>query len=318
MHKPDVWVGLDWGDAAHELCLWADGEDPVSLRVPHTAAGRAEMKARLGACGVVRGIAVETPRHLIVAELLDAGFVVYPVNPKMAKAWRDAWKVQPSKTDRIDAKVLADGLRHRHAHLRPLVPDARRLAAATPQKLVGFLKIHRLPLTAERQAMIDARRHVRGTPDAALFSSLPGAGPKIAPRLLAAFGADRERYDSADALNRLGGTVPVTSITGKRKPAVVFRRACRKQLRATLHQWAGCTLSRSAWARAFYDRARAGGQDHALALRNLAAKWLKILYRMWQDRRPYDEATYLNALIRHGSPLVDYMNQNREARSACG
>lgn len=140
-------------------------------------------------------------------------------------------------------------------------------------------------------------------PDSSLFDSLPGAGPKLAPRLLSHFGADRSRFDSADALEQLSGTSPVTLQSGRSK-TVTMRRQCQKAFRNTLHLWAFQTTLYCGWARAFYARARRAGQGHALALRNLARKWLGILYRMWRDRRPYDEGRYLTALIRHGSPLV--------------
>jgi hypothetical protein len=140
-------------------------------------------------------------------------------------------------------------------------------------------------------------------PDAALFRSLPSAGPKLAPRLLASFGSDRERYPDAGAVQALGGAVPLTRQSGGKKD-VLFRWACRKDFRTTLHLFAFGTLRHSPWARAYYDRARGRGQSHALALRNLAAKWLKIIFRMWQTRTPYHEALYLRSLREHGSPLA--------------
>ena len=57
-------------------------------------------------------------------------------------------------------------------------------------------------------------------------------------------------------------------------------------------------------ARRYYDQQRGRGNDHHAALRSLAFKWMRILFRCWQDRTPYDEARYLDALRRHGSPLV--------------
>jgi len=143
-------------------------------------------------------------------------------------------------------------------------------------------------------------------PDAALFRSLPAAGPKLAPRLLASFGSDRSRFPHAGALQALSGSVPLTRQSGAKKD-VLFRWACRKDFRTTLHLFAFGTLRESTWARAYYDRARGRGQSHALALRNLAAKWLKIIFRMWQTRTPYDETRYLQSLRNHGSPLAQLL-----------
>ena len=39
-------------------------------------------------------------------------------------------------------------------------------------------------------------------------------------------------------------------------------------------------------------------------MRALAFKWQRILFRCWQDQRPYDEAKYEAALRKHSSPLV--------------
>ena len=123
------------------------------------------------------------------------------------------------------------------------------------------------------------------------------------------FGTQRERYASARSVQQLAGCVPVTQQSGKSKK-VKFRRACRRDFRNTLHWFAQVSLRTSPWARAFYDRARERGQSHALALRNLAAKWVKIIYRMWLTHTPYNEGLYLASLIRHRSPLIQEIQSN--------
>ena len=52
------------------------------------------------------------------------------------------------------------------------------------------------------------------------------------------------------------------------------------------------------------DNSDAKGRSHHAAVRGLAFKWIRILYRCWQTRTPYDESTYLQALKRRGSPLL--------------
>ena len=143
-------------------------------------------------------------------------------------------------------------------------------------------------------------------PDAPIFDSLPGVGPKLGPRLLAHFGTRRDRYESARALQELSGTVPVTRESGNHRE-VRMRRACQKRFRNTMHFTAFCSLERSAWARAFYDQAKDRGDSNALALRKLGAKWINIIYRMWQEGSDYDEGKYLTSLIRHGSPLIEHI-----------
>ncbi len=143
-------------------------------------------------------------------------------------------------------------------------------------------------------------------PDYKLFSPLPGAGPTYAPRLLAAMGEDRERFGAAAELQRCSGIAPVTQRSGQ-KTWVHWRWKCPKFLRQTFVEWAAQTINKSAWAGAYYRQQRAKGSSHQAAVRALAFKWIRILYRCWQDRVPYDESKYLEALRRRGSPLLKYL-----------
>ena len=152
-------------------------------------------------------------------------------------------------------------------------------------------------------------------PDAALFSSLPGAGPKLAPRLLSHFGTDRTRFANATGLQALSGTVPITKKSGK-GGGPHFRWACQKGFRNTMFLFAFTSLRASPWARAFYDRARSRGKSHAEALRMLGAKWLKIIYRMWADHTLYDERLYTASLVRHQSPVVAWINKPPKVENA--
>lgn len=140
-------------------------------------------------------------------------------------------------------------------------------------------------------------------PDAFIFRSLPGAGPALTPRLLAAFGTQRERYTSAAELSAFSGIAPVVERSGKQE-WIHFRWACPKFLRQSFHEWAGHSMEKSAWARAYYNQQRAKGNDHHAAVRALAFKWIRIIFRCWKDRKPYDEAIYMRALRTHGSPLA--------------
>jgi transposase len=147
------------------------------------------------------------------------------------------------------------------------------------------------------------KRVFKTHPDAALFASLPGAGPTFAPRLLAALGTQRERFPSVGSLQMYLGIAPVTERSGK-SLWVHWRWSCPTFLRQSIVEWAGMSRRYSVWAEAFYREQRERGKTHNAATRALAFKWLRIVYRCWQDRRPYDEATYLKALQRRGSPLL--------------
>jgi len=144
-------------------------------------------------------------------------------------------------------------------------------------------------------------------PDHDLFASFPGAGKVLAPRLSVAFGTDRSRYESADEVQRLTGIAPITKRSGK--ALLVYRRFARpKFMHQTFVEFAWQTIFRSPWARAFYNQYRQGGSDHYAALRALAFKWLRIIYRCWIDRARYDEQKYQMTLSRRGSPLARVLN----------
>jgi transposase len=139
-------------------------------------------------------------------------------------------------------------------------------------------------------------------PDHALFDGLPGAGEALAPRLATAFGSDRDRYDRAEEVQKFSGVAPVTEKSGKTK-WVHWRMACPKFVRQTFHEFAAASCKKSLWARAYYEQQRKRGADHHAAVRSLAYKWIRILYRCWKDGVPYDEQVYLQSLQRHRSPL---------------
>ena len=140
-------------------------------------------------------------------------------------------------------------------------------------------------------------------PDFFIFDSLPGAGAVLAPRLLAAFGSQRERYGNAGEVQAYSGIAPVMERSGKKK-WVHCRIACPKFLRQSFHEWAGHSIARSVWARSYYQQLRSRGKGHHAAVRALASKWIRILFRCWKDRVAYDESRYLATLARRGSPLA--------------
>ena len=140
-------------------------------------------------------------------------------------------------------------------------------------------------------------------PDFFIFESLPGAGAVLAPRLLAAFGSQRERYTSAEEVQTYSGIAPVMKRSGKKK-WVHFRWACPKFVRQSFHEWAGHSIAHSQWARSYYQQQRKRGKGHHAAVRGLAFKWIRIVFRCWKDRAVYDESRYLTTLAKRNSPLT--------------
>jgi len=134
----------------------------------------------------------------------------------------------------------------------------------------------------------------RNHPDRGIMESFPGAGPALEPRMIAAVGSRRERFESADSIARFSGIAPVKEASGKQL-WIHWRWTCPKFIRQTFHEWAACSIRTCQWAREHYDRQRAKGKGHHAAIRSLAFKWIRIFYRCWRDRVPYSEEKYLKA-----------------------
>ncbi len=121
--------------------------------------------------------------------------------------------------------------------------------------------------------------------------------------LAAAFGEDRQRFQSAAEVQRYSGIAPVTERSGNTS-WVHWRWACPNFVRQTFVEWAEKTVHHSFWAGVYYRQQRSKGASHYTAVRALAFKGIRILYRCWQSRAPYDESLYLKALQRRSSNLV--------------
>ncbi len=187
----------------------------------------------------------------------------------------------------------------------PLTTDE---AIIVPNELLIKAMISQLQmvLSAIREFDEEIALRAKAHADFALFDSFPAAGKAMAPRLMVAFGDQRERYTCADEVEKYSGIAPVTIRSGNQY-SVVWRWRCPKFLRQTFVEWASLSIHESFWAQAYYEQKRAQGKSHQAAVRALAYKWIRIMYRCWQDRRPYDESTYLQALHRRGSPLFKYL-----------
>ena len=172
----------------------------------------------------------------------------------------------------------------------------RRLALA----LVAQLKALEKHLTEYRKAIeVLFAQH----PDHDIFGSLPGAGSKIAPRLAAEVGDNRQRFPEPQSLQTYAGTAPVTKQSGK-SLHVQFRRSCNKHLRAAVNFLADHSREKCTWAQVYYEHKRKQGKSHSTALRCLGQRWLNILWKMWQTRTTYNEALHTRNQVGHGSWVV--------------
>lgn len=105
--------------------------------------------------------------------------------------------------------------------------------------------------------------------DARIFAGLPGAGKRLAPKLLAEWGDNRALYDSFSSVQALAGTSPVAFQSGKYNKAR-RRTSCVKPFRNALYEFAWCSVRWEPWAKEYYYRKRKEGKSHHVAIRSLA------------------------------------------------
>src|SRR5215467_5403352 len=199
----------------------------------------------------------------------------------------------------------ADVIATRIQAIKSAIPLTTDEGVIAPNALLVQALVAQLRVTLQAIADFDTAiaQRAQSHPDFSLFQALPGAGPVFAPRLLVAFGEQRARYGSAAELQKYAGIAPVTERSGK-QAWVHWRLQCPKFLRQTFVEWAAESTRHSFWAQVYYQQQRAKGKAHQAAVRALAFKWIRILYRCWQDRTPYDESVYLQALNRRSAPLL--------------
>jgi transposase len=145
-------------------------------------------------------------------------------------------------------------------------------------------------------------------PDAHLFTSLRGAGKALAPRLLCAFGSQRDRWEDADSVASFSGIAPITRKSGKSR-GVRRRYACPKFLRQTFHEFADRARLYCPWSRARYLLLRDRGMKHNAAVRKIARSWIRILFRVWKTRVPFDCDRYIAKLKQRCPEIIPYLEQ---------
>ena len=231
--------------------------------------------------------------------------------------WDCLEKLQRESPAEIEACYRAQHCNHPKLIADRLALIAKAIPLTTDQAIIDSGRLLVRSLAAQLLALIDPLRQydqqlaalMEQHADAAIFQSFPGAGDALAPRLLAAFGTDRDRMENATDMQCLSGIAPLVRQSGKTRH-VLRRHACNKFLRQTFHEFAQHSLARSAWAKAYYDLLRSRGAKHHAAVRGLAFQWIRILYRCWKQRTLYNETHYLLHLIQRQSPLLKFIAPN--------
>ena len=196
----------------------------------------------------------------------------------------------------------------RLAELRVAVPLTTDGAVLNSSLLLVKVLITQLRTVLDALAEYD--RHIEALcqthAEYELFASLPGAGPVYAARLTAALGTDRSRWRSADELLCFTGIAPAIERSGK-QTWIRWRYFCPKFLRQSFHEYAAESIHHSFWAKGYYNMQRLKGKGHHAAVRALAFKWVRIIWKCWQSRTAYNEVLYLESLRRTSSPLLKFI-----------
>ena len=244
------------------------------------------------------------PQALTLVGDLDTDLAVAFLN-----RWPDVLALKATQPSAIQHFYYAHNLRRPellHGRLQfiqqavALTPEAARVRVAVLQLrcLLDQLRAFRKHI-----ALLDTeiKTGFAAHPQAALFRELPGAGPALAPRLCVAFGTLRTLYPDPASLQKHAGVAPVREKSG---PSLWthWRGLAPTFLRQSFVEWAAQTAVYSAWAKIYYQRMKARGKGHHAILRALAFKWIRVLWKCWQTRTPYDETHYLKQLVHRKSP----------------
>jgi hypothetical protein len=206
-----IFTGVDWAEAHHDVCVMAgDGRVLEQRRVSHSVAGIGELHALVAAHageGEPVAVGIEAGRGLVVAALLAAGYQVYAVNPLASARYRDRHSTSGAKSDRGDAKVVADLVRtDRHNH-RQVAGDS---------DLAEAVKV----LARAHQSAIWSRQRQA--------SALRSALREYYPAALAAFGTGLADSDAAAVL-AMAPTPEAGRALSRSKIAAALRRAGRQR-----------------------------------------------------------------------------------------
>jgi transposase len=185
----------------------------------------------------------------------------------------------------------------------PLTSDSVIIASSVI-KVKGTIKLLRVIIEQTEDLEQQIEQLYDQHKDKEIFDSLPGAGKALGPRLLVAMGSDRDRYNSALEIQEYSGIAPVTRQSGNTR-TVQRRYGCPVFLKQTFHEHAHWSIRKCEWAKAYYSKLRKAGKGHNAAIRSLAYKWIRIIFKCWKDGKPYDESVYLKALQSKGSDLLE-------------
>jgi transposase len=239
-----------------------------------------------------------------------------PLATRFLLKWSSLQAVQKAKPATLKTFYYLNGsrsarlLEQRLALVEKAVPVTNQTALIESFVLRVQLICRQLQLVQQTVASYERQiaQAFAAHPDYPIFESFPGAGPVLGPRLLASLGSQRERFQTNGSLQCYTGVAPVTKKSGG-SCRIHRRYLCPKFHRQSFHEYAKESILWSRWAAAFYLQQRTKGSPHHTTVRALAFKWQRIIWRCWQDRKPYQEQQYEAALRKNQSPLVSLFDR---------
>lgn len=320
MNTPVVVLGIDISKAKFDTALAVGTKFRTKVFV-NTPIGFAQLSAWLHRHGVqhvhVCMEATGTYWEALATYLTDAGHAVSVINPALAKAHGQSLGLR-SKTDAIDAKLLADFCREKQPpvwnppsfterRLRALVLRHQMLVEMQTQEKNRYeglredirdsLDAHLAWLTAELERiehaiakLLNDDNDLRGKRD--LLDSIPGLGERTIAVLLA-YGISSERFESARQFVAFAGLSPRLHQSGTSVHARPrLSKIGHAFLRRALYMPAMATLYRTAWGRHFRARLAANGKPPKLIIGAMMRKLAQIAFGVLKSGTKFNPALH--------------------------
>ena len=127
-----VYVGIDWADSKHDVCIQPKSSDEREFAViRHRAeAIDAWVKDLHQQYGGPIAVAVELSKGPIISALQKYDFIdIFPVNPSTLAKYREAFQPSKAKDDPTDAEIAVDMLLRHPEHFKVLKPQSAEMRA---------------------------------------------------------------------------------------------------------------------------------------------------------------------------------------------
>jgi transposase len=219
----------------------------------------------------------------------------YPTPQALSKLTHRSWNHFAKRDHHLSearSKELWDKLH------KPQLTVPEHVVRAKAKLLLALVVQLEVSVKAVQSYQEEIESFFAAMPGAELAKTLPGGkSGTTAATIWAELGDAQSRWSSFRHLQAQAGAVPVTKSSGKSR-VVQFRFACNKHLRRAMYWFSFNSLRRCEWAKKYYRDQRTKGHNKHQALRALGAKWLKIIFVMWRDHKPYEENYHLANIAR--------------------